>query len=248
MGGLLGLRFIHKKPKVYVVGDIHGCVLTLKNLIKKIPYKNEDLFVFLGDYIDRGKRSKEVIDFLFNFSILHNNSVFLMGNHEYAFLYYLEKKCLLLQNIQDTISSYKDESGVLSIPESHKRFFKKLKSYYFYDDYFFVHGGIEGKPLFMHRIEELIQIRQEISEDGFEKFKEGEKRTNNIKYIVHGHTPKEEVNLTPFSINIDTNCGRLGRKLTCLELTELKLYQEYNHEEDFKVSKGHLEKVTYSYF
>ena len=42
---------------IYAIGDIHGCLPKLKELISQLPLKAEDELVFLGDYIDRGTES-----------------------------------------------------------------------------------------------------------------------------------------------------------------------------------------------
>ena len=54
-----------EKGKIFAVGDIHGCYEKLRRLMERLPYDPEqDTLVFLGDYIDRGSQSKEVINYL----------------------------------------------------------------------------------------------------------------------------------------------------------------------------------------
>ena len=66
----------------YIIGDIHGCFETLSNLIARIKASDTNpSFVFIGDYVDRGLRSKEVIEFLLNLEKQHS-CVFLRGNHD----------------------------------------------------------------------------------------------------------------------------------------------------------------------
>ena len=59
----------------YIIGDIHGHFDTLKALISKLPKNSE--FIFVGDLVDRGLHSKEVIEF-----IKINNYRCVLGNHE----------------------------------------------------------------------------------------------------------------------------------------------------------------------
>ena len=56
---------IDEKGKIFAIGDIHGCYDKLRRLMERLPYDPErDTLVFLGDYIDRGSQSKEVITYL----------------------------------------------------------------------------------------------------------------------------------------------------------------------------------------
>ena len=69
--------------KIFVVGDIHGCFDKLCALMDKIPIDfNRDLLIFIGDYIDRGSSSIEVVDYLVNLKQRLPETIFLKGNHE----------------------------------------------------------------------------------------------------------------------------------------------------------------------
>jgi len=77
--------------KIFAIGDIHGCLDKLEELIGKIPADpRKDRLVFLGDYIDRGTQSREVVDYVINLKHTYKNIFYLMGNHELMFLNYLE--------------------------------------------------------------------------------------------------------------------------------------------------------------
>ncbi|MCI5121675.1 MAG: serine/threonine protein phosphatase, partial [Candidatus Electrothrix sp. AUS4] len=74
--------------KTCVIGDIHGCLNPLRNLLNLI--ENEaGTFVFLGDYIDRGSESKEVVECVLEFKKKHRNVITLLGNHEIMLINYL---------------------------------------------------------------------------------------------------------------------------------------------------------------
>ena len=77
---------------IFVISDIHGMLDALKNLIWKIEdkYKNDDIeeLIFLGDYIDYGPNSKEVIDYI---TALPYKKTFLAGNHEDLLLQFFHK-------------------------------------------------------------------------------------------------------------------------------------------------------------
>ena len=71
--------------KIIAIGDIHGELYKLLNLFARLSIGTNDTLVFLGDYIDRGKKSKDVINFLIKLSKDYN-CIFLKGNHETFFI------------------------------------------------------------------------------------------------------------------------------------------------------------------
>lgn len=72
---------------IYVIPDIHGEYDKLLRLMKKINEvkESEDTLVFLGDYIDRGNKSKEVIDYICKLHQSEDHIITLLGNHDEAF-------------------------------------------------------------------------------------------------------------------------------------------------------------------
>jgi serine/threonine protein phosphatase 1 len=73
----------------YVIGDIHGCADELRCLIDQLPLRGGDQLVFLGDYIDRGPASMEVVSFLLSLRQKFDrvDFIFLKGNHQDMRLY-----------------------------------------------------------------------------------------------------------------------------------------------------------------
>jgi len=72
---------------IFAIGDIHGCLSELTFLHKKILTHDKfdikkDIIIYLGDYIDRGKNSKEVIDQILKLKNNNIKTINLMGNHE----------------------------------------------------------------------------------------------------------------------------------------------------------------------
>ena len=98
---------------LYAIGDIHGEVKLLEDLLEKVPSKKDDRFVFVGDYVDRGSDSKGVVDLLIDFS-KKRDCVFLLGNHESMFLdfigweadAYLTVAAFLIIGCHWTLASY----------------------------------------------------------------------------------------------------------------------------------------------
>jgi diadenosine tetraphosphatase ApaH/serine/threonine PP2A family protein phosphatase len=82
-----------------VVGDLHGNIYTLVRIFEEFGYPDSRCFIFLGDYVDRGTNSCEVIVLLYVLKILFPNQLFLLrGNHEFGFMtdsYGFRQECLL---------------------------------------------------------------------------------------------------------------------------------------------------------
>ena len=76
--------------KIFAIGDIHGCLEKLKELMNKISIDNQnDTLVFIGDYIDRGKSAKKLSIMLSDLQGEYKNIVCLLGNHEQMLMHYL---------------------------------------------------------------------------------------------------------------------------------------------------------------
>ena len=69
---------------IWIIGDVHGCIKTLKSLIERLP--TDTSIVFVGDLIDRGSKSKEVVEF-----VRSNNYPCVKGNHELSMVDALPK-------------------------------------------------------------------------------------------------------------------------------------------------------------
>ena len=124
--------------RAYIVGDIHGCVQELEVLVAGLPLQTDDRLVFLGDYIDRGPGSREVVDLLLRLRAEQTCQLtFLKGNHEDMFLDYLGKNGHFGEGFLDngghmTLRSYRIPYGVSgreaaeSLPPEHLQFFQEL--------------------------------------------------------------------------------------------------------------------------
>lgn len=221
--------------RVYAIGDIHGRVDLLEQLLRGI---DEDLKqasvpqsieVFLGDYVDRGPASRQVLDLLIEREKTHR-TIFLKGNHETLLTSFIANPATLgdWQRIGglETLMSYGltplinvrtqlelaaafDEA----LPASHRKFLSDLKPSFTCGDYFFVHAGVRpGIALEKQREADLLWIRHEflLCEENFGKI------------VVHGHTPVLQPDIRSNRINIDTGAYATGR-LSCLILEADKL-------------------------
>ena len=223
--------------RIYAIGDIHGRVDLLDRVLKRIDADlatnpvAHGIEVFLGDYIDRGPASRQVLDRLVARSRTHR-TVFLKGNHETFITGFVTNprtlgdwqrlgglETLMSYGIAPSINADRAAQARLAaafdqaLPKSHRRFLGDLKSSFTCGDFFFVHAGVRpGIPLAKQREEDLLWIRQEflLCEEDFSKI------------IVHGHTPVPQPDIRPNRINIDTGAYATGN-LTCLMLEDDKM-------------------------
>ncbi len=207
--------------KIFAIGDIHGSFDRLQDLMQKIPIDfANDTLVFIGDYIDRGPASVEVVDYLLDLKKRVPGIIFLKGNHEDMLEKYLDgtdRFTYLLNGGQNTLDSYlskTDRSDSFPIPTDHIEFFKSLRLYYETAAYIFVHAGLRPKvPLASQETEDLLWIRDKFI---YSKYNFG-------KPVVFGHTPLEKPLVEPNKIGIDTGAV-YGNALTCVQLPELEFY------------------------
>jgi len=207
--------------RIFIVGDVHGCLDMLRRLMDKIDWRpDEDNLIFLGDYIDRGKDSKGVIDYILELKRESSRVQCIMGNHENILLDFLntgEPRLLIINGGIPTLESYQaaseNEDDPL-IPPEHVAFFKDLIPYIELDDYYVVHAGFRpGVPIEDQSLEDLIWIREPFI---FSNHDFG-------KTVIFGHTPIAEPLMMDNKIGLDTGAV-YGNRLTCLELPRMKFH------------------------
>ncbi len=207
--------------RLIAIGDIHGRLSKLEGLIDKIAPQENDQIIFLGDYIDRGPESYQVVEYVKKFKKLFKLTLTLRGNHEdFVVSLFKGNMSQYLRNIwlEDnggklTLSSYKKAGHFLKI---HQDFFMSLPVYYETEKYIFCHAGVRpGIPLNKQKMSDLLEIREPFlsSEQNFGKI------------IVHGHTMVNSPEILFNRINIDTGAGHYG-PLTAIELPSLKIWQQ----------------------
>lgn len=201
---------------IYAIGDIHGCIDSLNNLIDKLPLSKNDKLIFLGDYIDRGPDSKAVVEKLITLGRIYD-CVFLRGNHEWMMLNYVldgkDFELWMMNGARATIRSYTHMS---KIPVDHLEFFKNTTYYHIEGEYLFVHAGVRPYlSLEKQNDFDLLWIREEFiySENPLAGFK-----------VVFGHTPFRDVFISKDKIGIDTGCV-YGGKLTAFRVDDGKIFQ-----------------------
>lgn len=211
--------------RIFAVGDIHGCLDHLQQLIRMLPIRKEkDQLVFIGDYIDRGVDSQAVVDYVRSLGENLCETVCLMGNHEQMFLDYLDgrnEEMFLYNGGRETLVSYglhgRKKVSPADLPSEHLVFFQNLQPYYEKDDFILVHAGLRpGVSLSKQSLDDMLWIRFEFIQSDYDFG----------KTVIFGHTPLSKT--TPFygakKVGIDTGAVYGGR-LTCLELPSMRLYQ-----------------------
>jgi serine/threonine protein phosphatase 1 len=215
--------------RIYAIGDIHGRLDLLDQLLARIESDiaaraiPQAVYVFLGDYIDRGPASRGTIDRLIEHS-QRSTSTFLKGNHELIAIRCLSEPELIDQWMRlgglETVISYGVQPELLAgkpiaelqaafhnaLPQSHFRFFRGLQNSFTCGDFFFAHAGVRPNvELSRQKESDLLWIRDEFLSSSVDFG----------KIIVHGHTPTLEIEVGSNRINIDTGAFATGR-LTCL--------------------------------
>lgn len=221
--------------RLYAIGDIHGRLDLLEALLAQIAADElvrgdpAATYIFLGDLIDRGPESAQVVERLRAFAAAREpgKTRFLLGNHEEVFLAVLGGDVKALKFFsriggRETILSYGispaeyDASGyeellamvLARVPAEHRDFLNGFEDMIPVGDYVFVHAGIRpSEPLDKQQVSDLRWIREE-----FLSF------TGPLqKVVVHGHTISADVESTSHRIGLDTGAYRSG-KLTAMGL------------------------------
>ena len=205
---------------VYAISDIHGCYKELLQLLRKLTITPETLIIFMGDYVDRGPQSKEVIDLIISL-IEQCCVVTLKGNHEDMMYEALvnnsdrDVRMWMTNGGYQTLLSYGDIETVLAdireLPEvlkHHLNFIKTLELYYETDTHIFVHASPSLNTPINEQPEEYLIWRRPQSVD-----KEFNYIHLSSKTIVSGHTAQSNGVprfLSDKNILIDTGCFFTG--------------------------------------
>jgi serine/threonine protein phosphatase 1 len=213
--------------RVYAIGDIHGCLDRLASVHEQIAEDlatrpvEESVLVHLGDYVDRGLDSAQVVDWLSGGApVPVDRIVNLMGNHEDMMLRALPgddkeaNSTWLANGGADSLLSWEIARKVPPaewaglIPQEHQTFLRELEITFRFGDYMFVHAGVRpGVPLDKQEKQDMLWIREP-----FLSWKHSFEAV-----VVHGHTPRQEPVLRINRIGIDTGAV-MGGVLTCAVL------------------------------
>jgi serine/threonine protein phosphatase 1 len=218
--------------RMYCIGDIHGRADLLAELQRRIVadaagFDGQRQLLYLGDYVDRGEQSRQVLDLLTAGPPSGFEQIHLLGNHEQAMLDFLLDPLAMAGWLTwggaATLRSYGIHAGVLGsrqellavrdrleaeLPRAHREFLQSGRPAYAEGSYYFVHAGVRpGVALEKQAIEDQLWIREEFTQS----------QANHGAIVVHGHSISEQVEFRPNRIGIDTGAFCTG-VLTALVL------------------------------
>ncbi len=223
-----------QNTRIYAIGDIHGEIDLLKQIHQYIiedlnsAAQRKIVMVYLGDYIDRGPASSQVVEYLLSDPLKiicpGLSKIFLKGNHEDFLLRFIDHKDIgtdwLANGGSATLKSYGIEATnwdeqlnlkaaqnefVSILPEAHLEFFQSLQYYIELGGYLFVHAGIRPNiALEDQNPIDFVWIREPFLSSS----------VDHGKYVIHGHSIFIEPDLQSNRMGIDTGAYRSGC-LTC---------------------------------
>ena len=219
--------------RVYAVGDVHGRFDLLQRLLRQIEADDrargpaDTHVIMLGDLIDRGPQSREIVDLFVRHMPAFARFHFVMGNHEEMLLKLIDDPDLdtmlhyLRYGGRELFESYGAPRTVLDAPDQftpdtlpsyvpgpHRAFLAAMHDGIQFGDYFFTHAGIRpGVPIAAQERQDLRWIRAPFLESS----------EHHGVVVVHGHTVVDAAELLPNRIGIDTGAYMTGL-LTALGL------------------------------
>ena len=212
--------------RVYAIGDVHGRLDLLDDTLARIEADNESrararvIIVFLGDLIDRGPSSAQVIERARTYQRPNVQTVFIAGNHEEVLLRLLRgesrflgdwlkfggKECARSYGISSTALKRMDPAQAVEvlrhkIPKHDQQFLESFVDTFRIGSYLFVHAGVRpGVPLPEQKQSDLRWIRDPFLQND----------DDHGYVVVHGHTIASQVDVRGNRIGLDTGAYRTG--------------------------------------
>ena len=241
--------------KKFVIGDIHGGLKALLQVLKKINCDENYTLIFLGDYVDGWSESPAVLDFLIELQ-KKQPCVFIRGNHDELLLDWLlgnneniDEKLWFQHGGEATVLSYQNINA--ETKEKHIQFLQSLQDYYLdNENRLFIHAGFTNmkgveheyfKPLFYWDRtlwETALAIDNQLSKDAITY----PLRLKIYNEIFIGHTPVTKIDETiPVNKacvwNVDTGAAFKG-KLTIMDVDTKEFWQSDSLPELYPTEKG----------
>jgi len=222
---------IPMKPRIFVIPDIHGCALTFRRLLEIVirPLKSDSIYL-LGDTIDRGPRSREVLDTIRRLQVEGYGIHSVLGNHEEMFLASCrDRNCIpiwMLNGGRETLKSFGVQDPC-EIPLPYRRFIEKFPYFIALEDFILVHGGLN------FRVSDPLADKEAML---WSRDREVVKGLIGGRRLIGGHTPLDlsEIrrSLATDRIMLDNGCVYMGvpglGSLTALELNSMALFSQKN--------------------
>ena len=238
--------------RIFAIGDIHGGLKALQQILKKAAITPNDLLIFLGDYVDGWSDSAHVVSYLIELE-KKQPCVFIRGNHDD-----LVHQWLITQEMNNQWLQHGGESTIKSYAElsekeinTHIAFYERMKNYYVLnEEILFLHAGFtnmhgpyneyEAYMCYWDRTlwETALSLDPNLPQDHIYY----PKRLKLFKEIYIGHTPvtrinKEKPHQAANVINVDTGAAFKG-KLSMIEINTKEVYQSEPVYQIYKDEKG----------
>ena len=221
--------------RLLAIGDIHGCFKALGALWGIVQPSEKDIVVFLGDYVDRGPDSRQVLDLLIAESAKPNR-IFLRGNHELMMLGAAEnpfqaeswKECGGLETLisYGVRSAFEHWPG--KVPKAHWTFLQQTQPYYETAKHIFVHACLDPQLDLDEQPNDFLYWE---TFDQLKPHKSGKK-------VICGHTTLANGHIVDVGYGVCIETGvAYGGWLTCLDVNSLEYWQS---NEDGETRTGKL--------
>ncbi len=220
---------VEAEQKVYVIGDVHGCINTLKALLQQINFKGQSPLFLLGDYVNKGPSSVESLIFIIDLKQKYPSVYPLPGNHDLFLLDFLTRSDAewLSSTVYRNMATKGEFDDLTELTrQAFITFIKALPFYYETERHLLVHAGFNfGIANPFQDVMAMVSTKSFTYDPWKAKHKQ----------IVHGHLPveldliKKRIELNYPVIPIDNGCVYSGERLgmghlCCLELKEMKLF------------------------
>ncbi|BFM42851.1 metallophosphoesterase family protein [Flavobacterium sp. CFS9] len=241
--------------RTFVIGDIHGGLLALEQVMKKAQVTTQDTLIFLGDYVDGWSQSPQVIEYLMDLKS-KQNCICIRGNHDELLLSWFKSKT---DDVDETLwFKHGGEATVLAYEkltaeekQTHIAFLESLEDYYLDDqNRLFVHAGFTNlNGIKYEYFPKLFYWDRTLWETALSldpNLKVGDalypKRFTLYKEIYIGHTPVTRIGeTTPVQKanvwNVDTGAAFKG-PLTILDVDTKEFWQSEPLNELYSSEKG----------
>ena len=224
------------KNKIIIYGDLHGCLDEFLALRNKINPSLDDREIIIGDILDKGPFSIELLGFL-----RENGIESIMGNHEDKYLRYKKHYDAFVERGIEIPMGFSDEKLAIfnSLTEEDFEYLKSLPYYKKIDNLTLVHGGITNNMdldnLSNKNLKILLRLRF-LQEDNIMSHT-AHKNQYNVRWselydgnqgiVIYGHEAYENVRYDKYAIGIDTGCV-YGNILSAIVVTDTRNPME-NH-------------------
>lgn len=220
---------VDKYENIYVFGDIHGCFDPLDNFFKENPFSEKNLYVFTGDYLDRGYQNKETLEFLIGL-MNYKNVMFLEGNHNWE-RYWANDEINKIRSKEFLVNTISQINSIdkSKVREFCRRWIQAAYLEYNNSKYFITHAGFGFFPKKLRFVPSQDMIKGGKYEDDIDTWYE-ENNTDVIQ--IHGHRNLYEYPVDKFTKSFNLNSGvEFGEPLRIMQISK-KGYKFLHYENE----------------